>query len=105
MQKEQIQGVISEGSVAHTFIDKSKNLLYRLSRQAKKFFRLFLWKMIYLSSQKNLKSMNEEYVFENLLVELKKPKLTETLAKGKKIFIHVPDGKDVHVKKDIIINK
>lgn len=78
-------------------VAKSGNIMDNLSRPAKKFFRLFLWKMIYLASQKNLKNISEENALENLVSELKKPKLQEILAKGRKIFINTPEGKDVHV--------
>ncbi len=82
---------------------RSMSIMNKLSRSARKFFRLFLWKMIYLASQKNLKNISEENALENLIKELQKPKLQEILAKGRKIFIHIPDGKDVHVFKIILI--
>jgi hypothetical protein len=73
-------------------------IVHKLSRSAKKFFNLFLWRMIYLASQKNIRNISEENALENLVLELQKPKLREILAKGRKIFIHIPDGKDVYVK-------
>jgi len=76
---------------------KFRGIVNKLSRSAKKFFRLFLWRMIFLASQKNLRNISEENALENLVSELQKPKLPEILAKGRKIFIHIPDGKDVYV--------
>ena len=83
--------------------EKPFNILDKLSRSARKFFKLFLWKMIYLNFQKTLKNQNEGDVYENFIIEIKKAKLMELIVKGRKIFINVPDGKDIQVKDFIII--
>lgn len=82
---------------------KKFNIMDVLTRQARKFFKFFMWKIIYLFAQKDLRNLKDENAYETLMKELQKPRLIETLYKGKKIMINLPEGKDVHVKISMLI--
>ena len=74
-----------------------ENLFFAFSRKTKKFFRVFMWKMIYLCSEKTLKNLKKEIVYEMFLAEVKKEKLQEIRGKSRKIIIYSPDGRDIFV--------
>jgi len=99
MNKEKSVKTKALRNIFNAQIGKPINIFNKFSRSFKKFLTLFIWRVIYMASEKSLKSLNEDCALENFINQIKKPKLQEILAKGKKIFIHVPDGKDIHVNK------
>jgi hypothetical protein len=73
------------------------NIFKLFSKHTKKFFRVFMWKIINLCSEKKLKNINKENLYEMFLTEVKKEKLQEIRGKSRKIIIEVPDGRDLLV--------
>lgn len=77
--------------------NKEYNIFDVLSRRARKFLKFFMWKIISLLSQRDIRNLKEENAYENVISELKKPKVIEIFHKGKRIMINLPESKDVHV--------
>jgi len=72
--------------------------MYKISDQAKLFFKKFMWNMIYLFSYKSLAMLDEDILYNEFLNEIYKSKKNDLILKGiSNSHINNKDEKDVYV--------
>lgn len=96
---------MSENDISFNLDDNNGiNIMTSISKGCQAFFKKFIWRIIYSIKFKEFEFMSEEEMINLLILEVQKPKVTESFVrKNNKRLIQNKEDRDIHVNLFLLI--